>query len=167
MSAKCLRKPGLMRKQWDGWGTALKPAFEPIVLARKPLRGTVAANVLAHGPGALNIGACRLDTTDDLFGGAAGGSERPQSAMGAAGEVGGTNSLFEGGTPRLSPESVHAARRPLACERASEPYARLPGDRDAASAERRGTGRADRAVDRRGDRRGVGVRARVSGAAAR
>lgn len=47
-------------KTWDGWGTALKPAFEPIVVARKPLVGTVAANVLAHGTGALNIGANRV-----------------------------------------------------------------------------------------------------------
>lgn len=45
---------------WEGWGTALKPALEPIVLARKPLAGTVAANVLAHGTGALNIGGCRV-----------------------------------------------------------------------------------------------------------
>ncbi|AFL48073.1 DNA methyltransferase [Mycobacterium phage Aeneas] len=47
-------------KQWQGWGTALKPAFEPIVVARKPLVGTVAANVLEHGTGALNIDACRI-----------------------------------------------------------------------------------------------------------
>jgi len=47
-------------KQWQGWGTALKPAFEPIVVARKPLSGTVAANVLEHGTGALNIDACRV-----------------------------------------------------------------------------------------------------------
>lgn len=46
---------------WEGWGTALKPAFEPIVLARKPLAGTVAANVLAHGTGALHIDACRIE----------------------------------------------------------------------------------------------------------
>ncbi|AJF40409.1 DNA methylase [Mycobacterium phage Necropolis] len=46
--------------QWQGWGTALKPAFEPIVVARKPLQGTVAANVLDHGTGALNIDACRV-----------------------------------------------------------------------------------------------------------
>jgi hypothetical protein len=45
---------------WDGWGTALKPAFEPIILARKPLQGTVAQNVLAHGCGALNIDASRV-----------------------------------------------------------------------------------------------------------
>jgi DNA modification methylase len=45
---------------WQGWGTALKPAHEPIVVARKPLDGTVAANVLAHGTGALNIDANRI-----------------------------------------------------------------------------------------------------------
>ncbi|AAN12797.1 DNA methyltransferase [Mycobacterium phage Omega] len=49
-------------KQWQGWGTALKPSFEPIVVARKPLVGTVAANVLEHGTGALNIDACRIGT---------------------------------------------------------------------------------------------------------
>ena len=47
-------------ERWQGWGTALKPAFEPIVVARKPLTGTVAANVLEHGTGALNIDACRV-----------------------------------------------------------------------------------------------------------
>lgn len=47
-------------KQWDGWNTALKPGWEPIVLARKPLIGTVAANVAEHGTGALNIDACRI-----------------------------------------------------------------------------------------------------------
>lgn len=45
---------------WEGWGTALKPAHEPIVVARKPLSGTVAETVLAHGTGALNIGGCRV-----------------------------------------------------------------------------------------------------------
>jgi site-specific DNA-methyltransferase (adenine-specific) len=47
-------------EQWQGWGTALKPAQEPIVLARKPFRGTVAANVLEHGTGAMNIDGCRI-----------------------------------------------------------------------------------------------------------
>jgi DNA modification methylase len=51
-------------KQWQGWGTALKPAFEPIVVARKPLIGTVAENVLTHGTGALNIDGSRILTTD-------------------------------------------------------------------------------------------------------
>lgn len=49
-------------ERWQGWGTALKPALEPICLARKPLIGTVAANVLAHGTGALNIDGCRIET---------------------------------------------------------------------------------------------------------
>lgn len=46
--------------QWSGWGTALKPACEPWVLARKPLIGTVAANVLEHGTGAINVDGCRV-----------------------------------------------------------------------------------------------------------
>ena len=46
--------------QWQGYGTALKPALEPICVARKPLAGTVATNVLEHGTGALNIDACRI-----------------------------------------------------------------------------------------------------------
>ena len=48
-------------KQWEGWGTALKPAFEPIILARKPFPTTVAANVLTHGTGGLNIDGCRVE----------------------------------------------------------------------------------------------------------
>ena len=52
-------------KQWQGWGTALKPAWEPAVLARKPLDGTVAANVLAHGCGALNVDGCRVARDSD------------------------------------------------------------------------------------------------------
>ena len=49
-------------KRWSGWGTALKPACERWVLARKPLAGTVAANVLAHGVGALNVDGCRVES---------------------------------------------------------------------------------------------------------
>jgi DNA modification methylase len=48
--------------RWRGWGTALKPAWEPIALGRKPLIGTVAQNVVQHGTGALNIAACRIGT---------------------------------------------------------------------------------------------------------
>jgi site-specific DNA-methyltransferase (adenine-specific) len=50
--------------QWQGWGTALKPALEPITVARKPLAGTVAINVLQHGTGALNIDGCRVAASD-------------------------------------------------------------------------------------------------------
>ena len=53
-------------ERWQGWGTALKPAFEPIVVARKPLAGTVAANVLEHGTGALNIDATRVGSGGQL-----------------------------------------------------------------------------------------------------
>jgi DNA modification methylase len=60
---KSLNLPG-------GLGTALKPASEPITVARKPLARTVAQTVLAHGTGALNIDGCRVPTTEDLNGGA-------------------------------------------------------------------------------------------------
>ena len=49
--------------QWAGWGTALKPAMEPITVARKPLVGTVAENVLQHGTGAINVDGCRVGTS--------------------------------------------------------------------------------------------------------
>lgn len=51
-------------KRWQGWGTALKPAWEPIILARKPHPGTIAANVLKRGVGALNIDGCRIGLAD-------------------------------------------------------------------------------------------------------
>lgn len=60
----------------EGWGTALKPAHEPIVVARKPLIGTVAQNVQAHGTGAINIDGCRV-----------GGSPSPSAAYRAAGKA--------------------------------------------------------------------------------
>jgi site-specific DNA-methyltransferase (adenine-specific) len=87
-------------KQWEGWGTALKPAHEPIVVARKPLIGTVAANVQQHGTGALNIDGARvgyqseadLQTTkqknpgtDDLVTSGVYGADRPQQSVNAAG----------------------------------------------------------------------------------
>ena len=56
-------------RQWHGWGTALKPALEPITVARKPLIGTVVANVLEYGTGALNIDGCRVATNESLKGG--------------------------------------------------------------------------------------------------
>lgn len=68
--ADCLIRPGGKHmetapatdaaRQWQGWGTALKPALEPITVARKPLVGTVSENVLQHGTGALNIDGCRV-----------------------------------------------------------------------------------------------------------
>ena len=74
-------------RQWQGWGTALKPAWEPIILARKPFKGTVAANVLAHGTGAINVDGCRVGTEEGGWGGSPG-----------LGYHGGTNP--NGGQPR-------------------------------------------------------------------
>lgn len=86
----------------EGWGTALKPAHEPICVARKPLIGTVAANVLAHGTGAINIDGCRVGTDEVLRAGAGGipcrhdemvprGRDGQSSADATYCEVGGTN----------------------------------------------------------------------------
>lgn len=50
-----------LHDEWEGWGTALKPAFEPIALARKPFKGTLTANVQTWGTGALNINGCRIE----------------------------------------------------------------------------------------------------------
>ena len=52
------------QQQWDGWGTQLKPAHEPIVLARKPIEGTITENVLNHGTGGLNIDETRIEHND-------------------------------------------------------------------------------------------------------
>ena len=49
-------------KKWDGWNTTLKPAHEPIVVARKPLSGTIAQNVLTNGTGGINVEACKTES---------------------------------------------------------------------------------------------------------
>lgn len=66
---------------WDGWGTALKPAWEPIVVARKPFKGTVAANVLEYGTGGINVDACRVEYASN----ADKGSATPQGRCTAKG----------------------------------------------------------------------------------
>jgi site-specific DNA-methyltransferase (adenine-specific) len=69
-----------LKGEWQGWGTALKPAWEPIIVARKPLVGTVAENVLTHGTGAINVDGCRV--------GADGGTSRShQEAYGDGGRM--------------------------------------------------------------------------------
>lgn len=85
--------------EWEGWGTALKPAWEPIALARKPLDGTVAENCLTHGTGALNVGACRV------------GSEARTASF---------SSLMAASGNRLGDPAVKAARRGL--ERTEKQY---------------------------------------------
>ncbi len=94
--------------EFEGWGTALKPGHEPICMARKPLVGTVAANVLAHGTGALNIDACRIPTGEALRAGSGGIPCRhdehvPRTRSGEASaerryiETGGTNFAMKPG----------------------------------------------------------------------
>lgn len=73
--------------QWQGWGTALKPAHEPICLARKPLSGTVAANVLKHGTGALNIDASRIEGAKPDTTRGAGGQNGRYGPIGAQGRI--------------------------------------------------------------------------------
>lgn len=74
-------------RQWSGWGTALKPALEPITMARKPLIGTVAETVLTHGTGAINVDGCRVE------------------AEKATGWGGGGSKLYEGGLSREGGEA--------------------------------------------------------------
>ena len=89
-------------KQWDGWGTALKPAIEPIILARKPLVGTVASNVLAHGVGGLNIDACRVPHGDEVDMQAqqrqqSDGGDSTTGAFGAGGLIGSPIPMYKPG----------------------------------------------------------------------
>lgn len=63
---------------WSGYGTALKPAWEPVILARAPLDGTVAASALAHGVGGINVDGCRIAGDED------GSRNRPASKLGSA-----------------------------------------------------------------------------------
>lgn len=83
-------------KQWQGWGTAIKPAWEPILVFRKPLSGTVAENVIAYGTGAINIDECRIGTGEDKIQG------------GCAGK----NSLYDGGIKNRSQVDLTIGRWP-------------------------------------------------------
>lgn len=58
-----------LAQEWEGWGTALKPAHEPIVMARKPFKGSVVENVLKYGTGGINIDESRIVSDDNLNGG--------------------------------------------------------------------------------------------------
>ena len=88
--------PATAAKQWEGWGTALKPAHEPIVLARKPIEGTVAENVLKWGVGGLNIDGCRVGTVERYnapAGNKAGGNSLNMSSVGMPQNVEGTTAV--------------------------------------------------------------------------
>jgi site-specific DNA-methyltransferase (adenine-specific) len=112
-------------KKWNGYGTALKPAQEPAVLARKPLSGTVAVNALQHGVGVLNIDGCRFAYGDDAWPGPGG------EDTGGAGGDGSGESIFGLGTAQRTgghnlgrwPANIYAhpkasrSEREAGCER--------------------------------------------------
>jgi site-specific DNA-methyltransferase (adenine-specific) len=87
-------------QQWQGWGTALKPAFEPIVVARKPLTGTVAENVQQWGTGALNIDGCRIVGEPDRA-----------SGWSKSGSKAGPNTSMSGDNYDREPKPDHSAGR--------------------------------------------------------
>lgn len=85
-----------LKDEWEGWGTALKPAHEPIVMARKPFKATVAENMATHGVGALNIDGCRIATDEitarqqgkDIRGGNWSGNGGPSELVTGGSEIG-------------------------------------------------------------------------------
>ena len=91
-----------LAKKWDGWGTALKPTHEPIILARKPLDGTVADNVERWGTGAINIGECRVGDEERI--------NKP-----AANKPGGNVLMSVKGMPRNAEARLAVGRFPANC----------------------------------------------------
>lgn len=105
--------------RWAGWGTALKPACEPCVLARKPLSGTVAANVLEYGTGALNIDGCRIgerEARELNRGGSIGyGGSEPQGVVVDGGAGRWPANVIHDGSPEVVeafPDSEFAGHHP-------------------------------------------------------
>jgi DNA modification methylase len=90
-------EPSDQAKQWEGWNTNLKPAYEPIIMARKPLDGTVVNNVLKHGVGGLNIDACRVQSDD---------------VVGWGGKSVGNNQTYQGGWNESEPRRHTQGRYP-------------------------------------------------------
>lgn len=112
---------------WNGWGTALKPGHEPIVVARKPLSGTVAQNVTEHGTGALNIDGCRIGTSDRLIAGGDMGTLPGDEREGAAAGMfnGDAPNTYEQNTAGRWPANV--ALSPEAAAELDEQTGERPG----------------------------------------
>lgn len=91
--------------EWEGWGTALKPAHEPVVVARKPLIGTVATNVLTLGTGAINVDGCRIE-------GASPSAERRKGAIAHLSSRPAAESVAEGLLESRQSEEAYRAERP-------------------------------------------------------
>jgi site-specific DNA-methyltransferase (adenine-specific) len=91
-------------RQWSGWGTALKPAWEPIIVARKPLIGTVAENVLTHGTGGINVDGCIVGTD----GGTAKGNPPKDESNGIFGHgINGACDILDIGKGRWPANLIH------------------------------------------------------------
>jgi site-specific DNA-methyltransferase (adenine-specific) len=91
-------------RQWSGWGTALKPAWEPIIVARKPLVGTVAENVLTHGTGGINVDGCRVG----IDGGTAKGNPPKAESSGIYGHgINGACDILDIGKGRWPANLIH------------------------------------------------------------
>jgi site-specific DNA-methyltransferase (adenine-specific) len=97
--AKGIEKLGLHEEaeKWEGYNTQIKPAYEPIIMARKPLDGTVVNNVLKHGVGGLNIDACRVQSDD---------------VVGWGGRSVGNNQTYQGGWNDSEPRRHTQGRYP-------------------------------------------------------
>lgn len=126
---------------WEGWGTALKPALEPVVFARKPLDGTVADNVLRFGTGALNVDACRV-ATDDVI------ADTRNVALGSSG-----SGVYGGASTPGVYEQQEGGRWPanLVLEDAAQVLEAFPADADGSAARFFYSAKAD-AQDRMGSK---------------
>ena len=155
-------------KKWNGYGTALKPAQEPAVLARKPLTGTVAANVLEHNTGALNIDGCRFAYGDEAWPGPSDAqTDRPNGATAIWGEnmqsgTGGGHDLGRWPANIYAHPKAYRSEREAGCERLPGRTGAEATDRTAGSAgldnPRAGAGRtADRVKNHHPTVKPIGV----------
>ena len=146
-------------KTWAGWGTALKPALEPAILARKPMTGTVADCVQEHGTGALNIDACRIAPGDKAWPGPGGDLDSrevpPSDTRGAAlaGSVDGSlrRGFFYDGSKGRWPANLYHCPKPATAEREAG-----TGDIAQASAGELTGGRAEGSAGLNSPRAGAG-----------
>ena len=131
-------------KKWNGYGTALKPAQEPAVLARKPLAGTVAGNVTEHGTGALNIDGCRFAYGDEAWPGPSELMEGGPTMTGITGagsgsgaEITGLRGGFRNGAHEIGrwPANIYAHPKASRSEREAG-CERLPGRTGAEATDR-------------------------------
>lgn len=142
--------------EWWGWGTALKPAWEPICLAQRPMIGTIAENVLAHGVGVLNIDACRVEVEypDGDSRGPITRSPKPDRDDGYSMDRGGS-SVYDFSVGRWPANLIHDGSDEVLAAFPAAPGQQRPASSDPDSPRVRGIygefGRADEPMQPRGD----------------